>query len=61
MRTSDDPNLSAALFESDLPKGGVQIKCGKCRFVFYDFSKPEEPSICPNCKTELFYRSWFIW
>lgn len=61
MRTSEDLSKQPAYFCNDVENGGVLVYCPVCAGEFVDRTNPDEPCICPNCETELFYRPWFEW
>lgn len=71
MRTSDSLEDHSALYIDDIDADGNLIT-GQCRERFYYDTKeacPEfvdripygEPTYCPKCGIELFYRSWYEW
>ena len=60
MRISDNLNVIEGFFAGDL-LNGVKLECGECKFIFDSFEKNNEPCFCPNCKNELFYRSYWEW
>lgn len=62
MKVSDDINAPVGFFAGDLPNGNCKIQCEKCKFIFENTDSLEiESCFCPNCKIELFYRSWWEW
>jgi len=61
MRTSSDESLASATFCEDITKGGCLIQCDVCKRKFEDRTKSIDPSICPHCSTENFYRPWYSW
>ncbi len=62
MRSSEDEEGTvSAIFEDDVPPGGVLISCGACGFPQIDTSEPDTPCFCMGCGVELFYRPCYEW
>lgn len=50
-----------AFFCEDISGGGIKIECQGCKNVFDDFTKWGEQTICPKCKSELYYPPGASW
>lgn len=61
MRTNDDEASWGAWYLGDNPDGSTRIRCDACGRDWDDYTEPDEPSVCPSCGEENWYRSWLEW